>query len=69
MPGKKATADDHATADSRVNQNISAQNTRFVTISLPVLVDGAPVLHHSRDPALPFYKYLKENAAARQRRD
>ena len=69
MPGKKATADDHATADSRVNQNISAENTRFVAISLPVLVDGAPVLHHSRDPALPFYKYLKENAAARQRRD
>jgi hypothetical protein len=67
LAGRKATADDNASADSRVNQNISAPNTSFVAFSLPILLDGSSVLHHDRDPALPFYKYLKKYALARQR--
>lgn len=67
VPGKKTTADDAADALSRVNQNISVDNTRFVAISLPILLHGAAVFDHTRDPALPFYKYLKEKPVARQR--
>jgi len=66
-PGKKTTADDAADALSRVNQSISVDNTRFVAISLPILLHGAAVFDHTRDPALPFYKYLKEKPVARQR--
>ena len=62
LPGRKATTDDHADPESRVNQNISAENTRFVAVCLPILLDGQPVLDYARDPALPFYKYLKEGA-------
>lgn len=61
VPGKRATVDDKATAASRVNQNIAAENTRFVAISLPIfLEDYSTSFDYSRDPALPFYKYLKE---------
>jgi len=60
VPGKKAAFDDHADAEARVNQNISAENTRFVALCIPILLDGQPVLDYARDPALPFYKYLKE---------
>jgi hypothetical protein len=60
LPGRKATTDDHADAESRVNQNISAENTRFVALCLPILLDRQPVLDYACDPALPFYKYLKE---------
>ena len=67
VPGKKTTADDAADALSRVNQNISVDNTRFVAISLPILLHGAAVFDHTRDPALPFYKYLKEKPVSRQR--
>jgi hypothetical protein len=35
---------------------------RFVAISLPILhEDSSPLLDFSRDPALPFYNYLKES--------
>ena len=65
LPGRKATTDDHADAESRVNQNISAENTRFVALCLPILLDRQPVLDYACDPALPFYKYLKEGARLR----
>ena len=52
--------DDFAAAASCVNQNIAAENTRLLSISLPIhREDGSPALDYSRDPALPFYKYLK----------
>lgn len=51
-PGKKAAADVTALAVSRVNQNIGAENTRFVAISLPILhEDGSPVIDYYSDPA------------------
>ena len=60
VPGKKAAVDDFAAAASCVNQNIAAENTRLLSISLPIhREDGSPALDYSRDPALPFYKYLK----------
>jgi len=63
VPGKKNTQDDNADALSRVNQNISPDKTRFVAVSLPILLHGTAVFDHTRDPALPFYKYLKEKPA------
>jgi hypothetical protein len=63
VPGKKNTQDDNADAISRVNQNISPDKTRFVAVSLPILLHGTAVFDHTRDPALPFYKYLKEKPA------
>ena len=61
IPGKKNAFDDRASEASRVNQNISTENMRFVAISLPILhEDSSPLLDFSRDPALPFYNYLKE---------
>lgn len=65
VPGKKTTADDSADAHSRVNQSINADNTRFVAVSLPILLHGLAVFDHTRDPAVPFYKYLKEKPLAR----
>ena len=62
IPGKKNAFDDRASEASRVNQNISTENMRFVAISLPILhEDSSPLLDFSRDPALPFYNYLKES--------
>jgi hypothetical protein len=61
IPGKKNAFDDRASEASRVNQNISTENMRFVAISLPILhEDSSPLLDFSRDPALSFYNYLKE---------
>jgi hypothetical protein len=61
IPGKKNSFDDRASEASRVNQNITAENMRFVAISTPILhEDSSPFLDFSRDPALPFYNYLKE---------
>ena len=60
VPGKSSSVDDHATIGSRVNQNISAENTRFVAISLPIFSNEfSPIFDYSRDSALPIYKYLK----------
>lgn len=60
VPGKQSTEDDTAGPDSRVNVNLSASKTNLVSISLPVFLDGAPILHMAREQGLPFYKYLKE---------
>ena len=61
MPGKKTTADDSANAHACVNQSI---NTRFVSVSQPIMLHGLAVFDHTRDPVVLFYKYLKEKAVA-----
>jgi len=63
-PGKKASVDDSAGAYSRVNQNIPSAEVRFVGVTLPILLDGQPTFDVARDPAMPFYKFLKDNPFA-----
>ena len=66
--GRKATADEHADASSPVNGSIGAGNTKMLTICLPLYgEDGSPIVTYHRDPALPFYRYLKEDISSRSR--
>ncbi len=66
--GRKATADDHADASSLVNCSICTGNTKMLTICLPLYgEDGSPIVTYHRDPALPFYRYVKEDISSRSR--
>ena len=66
--GRKATADDHADASSLVNASIGSGNTKMLTICLPLYgEDGSPIVTYHRDPALPFYRYVKEDTSSRSR--
>jgi hypothetical protein len=66
--GRKATADDHADASSLVNASIGSGNTKMLTICLPLYCeDGSPIVTYHRDPALPFYCYVKEDISSRSR--
>ena len=60
FPGKPNAEDDNAGSDSRVNMHVSDNQTRLVSIALPVFNDGAQTLHLARPQGMPFYKFLKE---------
>lgn len=60
FPGKPNAEDDNAGSDSRVNMHVSDNQTRLVSIALPVFHDGAQTLHLARPQGMPFYKFLKE---------
>jgi hypothetical protein len=40
--------------------HVSDNQTRLVSIALPVFDDGAQTLHLARPQGMPFYKFLKE---------
>jgi hypothetical protein len=67
-PGRKSTADDRADAASRVNESIGPGHTKMITVTLPLYAqDGTPLITYHRDPALPFYYYIKEDNTSRAR--
>jgi hypothetical protein len=60
--GRKSADDDHADASSRINASIGYGDTKMLTICLPLSAeDGSPLVTYHRDPALPFYCYVKED--------
>ena len=66
--GRKSAADDHADASSRINASIGSGDTKMFAICLPLYAaDGSPLVTYHRDPALPFYCYMKEDSTARAR--
>ncbi|NBX17962.1 MAG: hypothetical protein EBR09_11410, partial [Proteobacteria bacterium] len=67
-PGRKSAADDRADAASRVNESIGPGNMKMMNVTLPLYAqDGTPLITYHRDPALPFYYYLKEDSTSRAR--
>lgn len=67
-PGRKSTADDRADAASRVNESIGPGHMKMITVTLPLYAqDGTPLVTYHRDPALPFYYYIKEDNISRAR--
>lgn len=66
--GRKSAADDHADASSRINASVGSGDTKMLAICLPLYAaDGSPLVTYHRDPALPFYCYMKEDSTARAR--
>lgn len=66
--GRKSAADDHADASSRINASIGYGDTKMLAICLPLYAgDGSPLVTYHRDPALPFYCYVKEDNTSRSR--
>ena len=67
-PGRKSTTDDRADAASRVNEFIGPGHTKKITVMLPLYTeDGTSLVTYHRDPALPFYYYIKEDNVSRAR--
>jgi hypothetical protein len=67
-PGRKSAADDDADAASRINASIGQNDFKMLTISLPIYAeDSLPSVTYHRDPALPFYRYMKEDNTSRSR--
>ena len=67
-PGRKSAADDHADAGSRVNESIGPGHIKMVTVTLPLYAeDGTPLITYHRNPALPFYYYIREDTTSRSR--
>jgi hypothetical protein len=67
-PGRKSAADDNAGAASRINVSIGQNDFKMLTVCLPIYAaDSSLSVTYHRDPALPFYRYMKEDNTARSR--
>ena len=67
-PGRKSAADDDAREASRMNVSIGQNDFKMLAICLPIYAaDSLPSVAYHRDPALPFYRYLKEDNTSRSR--